>query len=218
MDARVRSVNVGHGRDGIGSRGRTTAIDKRAVPSIGVRDPGPKKGGLGSGVVGDDVVARKHHGGTRQAVYAVAREELDHWSAEIGRPLSDGTFGENLTTEGLDPDGAVVGERWQVGETVLEVCGPRVPCANFAAWMGEKGWVRRFVEHGRPGAYLAVVTPGTIRPGDTVTVLHRPDHGVTVSLVLAAWFGDDEAARTVLDAGVLGEDDHAELAKATPAG
>ncbi|PKW27250.1 MOSC domain-containing protein [Phycicoccus duodecadis] len=215
MDARVRSVNVGHGREGIGSRGRTTGIDKRAVASIEVRDPGPKKGGLGSGVVGDDVLNHKHHGGTRQAVYAVAREELDHWAAEIGRPLSDGTFGENLTTEGLDPDGALVGERWQVGETVLEVCGPRVPCANFAAWMGEKGWVRRFVEHGRPGAYLAVVTPGTIRPGDTVTVLERPAHGITVSMVLAAWFGDDTTARIVLDAGVLGEDDHAELAKAT---
>ncbi|KRE62221.1 MOSC domain-containing protein [Nostocoides sp. Soil756] len=215
MGARVRSVNIGHGRDGIGSRGRVTGIDKRPVPSIEVRDPGPKRAGAGSGVVGDDVMNHKDHGGTRQAVYAVAREELDHWAAAIGRPLPDGAFGENLTTEGLDPDGAVVGERWQVGETVLEVCGPRVPCANFAAWMGEKGWVRRFVEHGRPGAYLAVLTPGTIRPGDVVTVIERPAHGITVSTVLAGWFGDEDAARTVLDAGVLGEDDHAELAKAT---
>ncbi len=113
MAARIRSVNVGSPRPGIGAKGRVSAIDKRPVGSIEVRDPGPKKGGLGSGVVGDDVVARQHHGGTQQAVYAVAREELDWWGRELGRDLRDGMFGENLTTEGLDVDGALVGERWR---------------------------------------------------------------------------------------------------------
>ena len=213
MSARVRSVNVGGSREGIGSRGRATAIDKRPAGAVEVRDPGPKHGGLGSGVVGDDVVARRHHGGSRQAVYAVAREELDHWGRELGRDLTDGTFGENLTTEGLDVDGALVGERWRVGEVVLEVTGPRVPCANFAAWMGEKRWVARFVEHGRPGAYLAVVEPGTITAGDVVEVLSRPEHDVTVPAVLRAWFGDLEEGRRVLDAAVLGPAEHAELAR-----
>ena len=128
-----------------------------------MRDPGPKRGGLGSGVVGDDVVSRKHHGGSRQAVYAVAREELDWWGATLGRELVDGMFGENLTTQGLDVDAAVVGERWRVGSALLEVTGPRIPCATFRAWMGEPGWVRRFTERGRTGAYLAVVERG---PGE----------------------------------------------------
>ncbi len=211
MSALVRSVNVGAPREGIGSKGRTTGIDKRPTTRIEVRDPGPRKGGLGSGVVGDEVCARRHHGGSRQAVYAVAREELDHWGDELGRPLTDGTFGENLTTEGLDVDGALVGERWRVGDVVLEVAGPRIPCANFAAWMGEKGWVRRFVAHGRPGAYLAVVRAGSVEPGQPVAVVSRPEHGITVSTVLAAWFGDTEAARRVLAAGVLAEDEHREL-------
>ncbi|MBR7743505.1 MOSC domain-containing protein [Phycicoccus sp. BSK3Z-2] len=211
MQARVRSVNVGSAREGIGSKGRTTAIDKRPAARVEVRDPGPKKGGLGSGVVGDEVVARRHHGGSRQAVYAVAREELDHWGREIGRDLPDGTFGENLTTEGLDVDGAIVGERWRVGDVVLEVTGPRVPCANFAAWMGERAWVRRFVERGRPGAYLAVVEPGAVTPGTPVEVLGRPDHGITVPTVLRAWFGDRDEAGRVLAARVLGEAEHREL-------
>jgi MOSC domain-containing protein YiiM len=202
-------VNVGAPREGIGSRGRATAIDKRPTGRIEVRDPGPKRGGLGSGVVGDDVCSRRHHGGTRQAVYAVAREELDHWSRELGRTLTDGTFGENVTTEGLDVDGARVGERWRVGEVILEVTRPRIPCANFAAWMGEKGWVKRFVGHGRPGAYLAVVSPGRLEPGQLVEVESRPDHDVTVADVLGAWFGDTELARRVLAAGVLDEAEHA---------
>lgn len=211
MSARIRSVNVGAPREGIGSKGRTTGIDKRPTSRVEVRDPGPRQGGLGSGVVGDEVCARRHHGGSRQAVYAVAREELDHWGRELGRTLTDGTFGENLTTEGLDVDGALVGERWRVGEVVLEVAGPRVPCANFAAWMGEKGWVRRFVARGRPGAYLAVVEPGWVEPGQPVHVVARPEHDITVPTVLRAWFGDTDEARRVLAAGVLAEAEAAGL-------
>ena len=211
MQPRVRSVNVGGARDGILPRGGETAIDKRPVASVEVRDPGPKRGGLGSGVVGDDVVSRKHHGGSRQAVYAVAREELDWWGAMLGRDLVDGMFGENLTTEGVDVDGAVVGERWRVGTALLEVTGPRIPCATFRAWMGERGWVRRFTERGRTGAYLAVVEPGTVSAGDAVEVLGRPSHGITVPEVFRAFTGDDELAARVLTADVLGGDDRAWL-------
>ena len=211
MQPVVRSVNVGTPRSGIRPRGRMTAIDKRPVDAVEVRDPGPKRGGLGSGVVGDEVVTRKHHGGSTQAVYAVAREELDWWGAELGRDLADGMFGENLTTAGLDVDGSVVGERWRVGSTVLEVTGPRVPCATFAAWMGERGWVRRFSERGRTGAYLAVVEPGVVTAGDAVDVVDRPAHGITVPEVFRAFMGDAGLAARVLEARVLGDDDHAAL-------
>lgn len=214
MQPHIRSVNVGTPRPGIGARGRTSAIDKRPVASVEVRDPGPKRGGLGSGVLGDDVVSRKHHGGSGQAVYAFAREELDRWGEELGRDLHDGMFGENLTTEGLDVDGAVVGERWRVGSALLEVSGPRIPCANFAAWMGERAWVRRFTEHGLTGAYLAVVEPGTITVGDRVEVRDRPAHGIVVPRVFRAFVGDLEAAREVLAAGVLRPEDHADLERA----
>ena len=124
-----------------------------------------------------------------------------------GRDLADGMFGENLTTQGLDVDGAVVGERWRVGSAVLEVSGPRIPCATFAAWMGERGWVRRFTERGRTGAYLAVVEPGLVSTGDGVEVLGRPSHGITVPEVFRAYTGDDALADRVLAEGILeGED------------
>lgn len=211
MQPVVRSVNVGGARGGIRPRGGDTAIDKRPVAAIEVRDPGPKRGGLGSGVLGDDVVSRKHHGGSKQAVYAVAREELDWWGAELGRDLRDGIFGENVTTTGLDVDGAVVGERWRVGSALLEVAGPRIPCATFAAWMGERGWVRRFTERGRTGAYLAVIEPGVLTAGDAVEVVARPDHSITVPEVFRAFMGDDELATRVLVAGVLGGEDQHDL-------
>ena len=95
-----------------------------------------------------------------------------------------------------------------MGSAVLEVTGPRIPCATFAAWMGERAWVRRFTERGRTGAYLAVVEPGVVTAGDAVEVVDRPSHGITVPEVFRAFTGDDEAGGAGARAGVLGAADH----------
>lgn len=211
MIASVLSVNVG-GAEPVPGLKRPSGIRKRPVERIEVRDPGPKHGGLGSGVVGDAIVSRKHHGGETQAVYAVAREELDRWGRELGRELPDGMFGENLTTSGLDVDAAEVGEQWRVGLTLLEVCGPRVPCATFALHMAEPRWVRRFTEHGRTGVYLAVREAGVIDRGDPIEVVHRPGHGLTVPMFFRAAMGDRGLAEVFLDARVLPEAEHDWLA------
>lgn len=210
MTSRVHSVNTGRATSGIINR--PTGIDKHPVDEIAVLDPGPKGVGA-SGVQGDTVVNLRHHGGTNQAVYAVALEELDWWAADLGRELPPGTFGENLTTSGFDVDASVVGEQWRVGSSVvLTVTGPREPCATFGAHMGVRGWVRAFAARGRTGAYLAVTQPGTIRAGDTIQVIWRPAHGITVPEVFRAWMGDRYLARTVLAEGVMPDKEHAKLA------
>lgn len=210
--ARIRSVNSGGLRHLSGVRGRT-AILKEAVAAVDVRPPGPKRGGLGSGVVGDEIGHRQHHGGDIQAVYAVAREELDWWARELDRDLPDGWFGENLTIEGYDVDAALLGERWHIGSAVLEVTAPRIPCHTFATHMGIRDWVKRFSARGRTGAYLAVLEPGTIHPGDDLVIGHRPDHPFTVPDHFRACLGDQRLAREILDAGVLRPEEHAWLAK-----
>ncbi|MFE8921240.1 MOSC domain-containing protein [Streptomyces rochei] len=164
-----------------------TGIDKRPVEgAVRVTAPGSKGTGA-SGLAGDVVCDTHHHGGTDQAVYAVAREDLDDWERELGRPLPNGSFGENLTTAGVDVSGALIGERWRIGPgLVLEVTSGRIPCRTFQGHLGEKRWVKRFTEKAAPGAYLRVVEPGEIRAGDPVEVVHRPGHGVTVALQFRA--------------------------------
>ncbi|WP_327372071.1 MOSC domain-containing protein [Streptomyces sp. NBC_01217] len=164
-----------------------TGIDKRpADGAVRVTDPGPKGTG-GSGLAGDTVADLRHHGGSDQAVYAFAREELDVWERELGRPLANGAFGENLTTSGLDVSGARIGERWRIGpDLVLEVSSSRIPCRTFAGHLDEKGWVKRFTRAAAPGAYLRVIEPGEIRAGDPVEIVYRPDHDVTVALEFQA--------------------------------
>jgi MOSC domain-containing protein YiiM len=211
VPAVVRSVNAGSPEPVPGLK-RPSGIRKRPVDVIDVRDPGPKRGGLGSGVVGDAIISRKHHGGSTQAVYAVAREELDWWAEHLERELPDGMFGENLTTAGLEVDTAEVGELWQVGSTLLEVCGPRTPCATFAKHMGERAWVRRYAERGLTGAYLAVREAGPIRPGDPVEVVHRPGHGLRLPMYFRALMGDKELAGVLVRSGLLPQAEHDWLA------
>ncbi len=182
---RVLSVNVGLPEDQPwAGRLRRTAIRKApAAGPVAVRT---------LGLHGDEVADTKHHGGPYQAVYAFAQEDYDHWSRELGEVVPPATFGENLTTAGLDVNEAVLGERWRVGTTLLEVVDVRIPCQVFKAWMGVSGfdhraWVRRFTAHGRPGPYLRVLEEGVLRAGDPILVEHRPAHGVSVSMMFRAF-------------------------------
>ena len=201
--AHLLSVNVGVVRPSRVRREMPTAIDKHAHDGpVAVRAPGDRATGLGSGLVGDHIGDPRHHGGDGQAVYAFAREELDSWEGRLDRPLRNGMFGENLTTTGIEVSEAVIGERWQVGDTVvLQVTGPRIPCGRFRAHMGERGWLKTFTAVARSGAYLSVVTPGTVAAGDDITVVHQPDHGVTAMLAFRALLLEPELLPSLLDAG-----------------
>ena len=170
-----------------------TAIDKR-----------PAEGPLTVrrlGVHGDVQANRVHHGGPDKAVYAFADEDAAHFGAMLGYPVTPGLFGENLRTSGLDVTGAVIGERWRVGGAlVLEVTMPRTPCATFQRRLREPRWVARFQQEGRPGAYLRVTTTGPIAAGDEITVLDRPEHGVTIGDCFAGLSAAQ--ARALLDSPV----------------
>jgi MOSC domain-containing protein YiiM len=158
---------------------KLTAIDKRAV-SFAV-PVGPY--GLG----GDLVKDIRHHGGLDQAVYAYADEDAAWWASELGREITPGLFGENLRTTGVDVTGAEIGERWRIGDggLVVEVTDPRTPCGTFQRRMGEENWIRRFTEHGAPGAYLRVVSEGPVTAGDALEIVHRPGSGITIGTVFA---------------------------------
>jgi len=210
--ATLLSVNLGTARHNPAERGGLTGIDKR--PTTGpVPVSAPPARGVG-GLTGDTVASEAHHGGPDQAVYAYAREDLDDWAADLGRPLHNGIFGENLTTSGMDVTGALIGERWRVGDTVvLEVSAPRIPCDTFARWMAEEGWVTRFTRKARPGAYLRVVTRGAVRAGDPVVRLSRPDHDVTVALTFRALTLEPELLPRVLAAAALAEKHRAVIAR-----
>lgn len=191
MTGRVVAVNVAVVRNDPFTRekGGRSGIDKRPVDGpVHMRH---------DGVSGDTICDTANHGGPDQAVYAYAAEDLAFWGAELGRVILPGGVGENLTLSGVDCNGAVIGERWQVGAALLQVRGPRIPCQVFAGFLDVRGFVKRFVAAGRPGSYLSVERAAPVEAGDTVVVLDRPSHGVTTADVMAAMTGDRDQVPAV---------------------
>src|SRR5690606_28400958 len=130
---RVLAVCVVHAELTVPGRVGRSAIDKRPVTG--------RVRAQRLGLDGDHVCNTRDHGGVHQAVYGYADEDAANWSAELGRELPVGWFGENLRIAGLPLSDAVIGTRCTVGEAVFEVSGPRVPCATFGHWAGEPQWV-----------------------------------------------------------------------------
>ena len=183
MAGTVLSVNVGRPQTYDTAKGLvTTAIWKQPVDGR-VRT-------IGVNLEGDDQADRVNHGGWHKAIYAYAREDVLYWEDLLGRELGPGSMGENLTIAGIDPNEALIGERWAVGSTILEVSEPRSPCYRLGLRHGDVTLPRRFVTAQRPGTYLRIIQQGDIGAGDRIEVLERPEHDVTVRLAFQAWLVD----------------------------
>jgi MOSC domain-containing protein YiiM len=210
---KVLSVNVGVPRSNPAKKLAMTGIDKRPVDDpVYVRAPGPKTTGLHSGLVGDPIGDVRSHGGNDQAVYAYAREDYDWWENDLGRELAAGAFGENLTTTGVDVNGALIGEIWRIGaELELQPTFGRIPCATFQARMEEPRWLKRFTQVNRTGAYFRVVTPGHVRAGDEIEIVYRPVKSVSIAEAFGVYMLDPSSLARLLDAEGLPDDLRAEV-------
>ncbi len=184
MSARVISINITsvvHQGEWTGSEGRT-GIDKRSVD-------GPIEF-KNNGLVGDRIIDTNVHGGYDQAVYAYAREDVQWWEKEINEEIPAGRFGENLTTDGIDVNAALVGEQWKIGSVILEVSQPRIPCRVFAGFWKRATLIKDFTQAGRPGAYLRIIQEGSAQAGDAIEVIYKPDHEISISDLFSAKSGE----------------------------
>ncbi len=157
---------------------------------------------------GDDQADRSVHGGPDKAIYAYGVDDYRFWSAELSRDVGAGSFGENLTIDGLDVSGALVGERWQIGTAIFEVSQPRVPCYKLGIRMEDPTFPRRFAAAERPGAYLRIVREGTVGASDDVSVIYRPRHGLTAALVARAYHADRTLVPRLLEVPELSSSWH----------
>jgi MOSC domain-containing protein YiiM len=188
---KVLSVNVGTAREfQYAGRPARSAIWKSPVAGrIAVR---------GVNLAGDEQADRGAHGGPDKVVYAYAVEDARWWQQQIGRPFEYGEFGENPTTEGIEVNDALVGERLQIGTSVLEVSEPRIPCWRLGVRMSDKQFPRRFTEALRPGAYLRLIVEGSVGAGDEIRVVDRPDHDLTIRDVFRIYTRDREEVSRLL--------------------
>jgi MOSC domain-containing protein YiiM len=132
------------------------------------------------GIVGDRIVNRKHHGGRDQAVYIEGAVDLAWWETELGIPLPPGTFGENLVIDGIASSDIAVGDRFEIGDVLMEITSARMPCVTFALRMDDPKFVKRYTKAARPGAYARVLQPGTLTAGDPVS--YAPYQGERITM------------------------------------
>lgn len=133
------------------------------------------------GLEGDVIVSKKHHGGPDQAIYVYGTADYEWWSRQLGKEISPGTFGENLTISELESAQFNIGDYLDIDEVTLQVTAPRIPCGTFAARMGDPQWVKRFRQAERPGLYCRVIKAGFIEAGEAVSVERYA--GETISIV-----------------------------------
>ncbi len=194
---RVLSVNVGRPAQLSVRSGRPV------MSAIGKAPVSGRVRVAGVNLAGDDQADRRVHGGPDKAVYAYAAEDSAWWSGELGREVPPGAFGENLTVEGVDVSGAIIGERWRIGTVELEVAQPRLPCFKLGLRFGDPKMLKRFAQAGRPGAYLRIVAEGELAAGDEIEVSDRPEHGVTIAQVSRAIMLDETLLRAAAAAPEL---------------
>ena len=187
---KVISVNIGQPTAvHVGNRMSVSGIRKHPVPG--------RVNVTASGLDGDHVHDRKHHGGVDQAVYVYTREDYDHWNDLLGRTLEPGTFGENVLISGLESAGVGIGERFRMGHALLEVTAARIPCGTLGARMEDAGFVKRFARERRPGFYARVLEPGDVGRGDDVTREAALAGAPTVADVFDLWFAGERDRETL---------------------
>ncbi|MCZ6863818.1 MAG: MOSC domain-containing protein, partial [Alphaproteobacteria bacterium] len=133
------------------------------------------------------------HGGAFRAVYVYSHENYDYWAKELGRDdFVIGQFGENFTVEGMLDDDVCVGDVFRIGDALVEVSQPRIPCYKLALKMGIEGFQKRFLESGRVGFYLRVLEEGELGAGDEVVLVKKDQRGMSVSAVNNLLYFDKE--------------------------
>ncbi len=138
------------------------------------------------GLEGDVQVNKEHHGGKDQAVYFYSKEDYEFWEAKLGKKLEYGIFGENLCIEGVSSKDVCVGDRFRIGDVLLEATGPRIPCSVFAARMNDIAFGKKFIKAGRAGFYCRVINEGKVLVGDEVSMSKAKD-SITMKELSDLW-------------------------------
>jgi MOSC domain-containing protein YiiM len=149
------------------------------------------------GLAGDVIVSKKHHGGPDQAVYIYGAADYEWWSKELGMEIAPGTFGENLTISELESAQFNVGDYLHVGEVILQVTAPRIPCGTFATRMDDPQWVKRFRHAERPGLYCRVTQEGFVKAGDAVSIENYPGETISILQMFRDYYDRDKSEETL---------------------
>ena len=137
------------------------------------------------GLEGDQVADTRVHGGLEQSVLAYPACHYRQWRSELGiAEMGPGGFGENLCVTGLDETSVCIGDQYQVGDALLEVSLPRLPCASINRRWRDTSLAQEVGRLSRTGWYFRVLREGEVCAGDRLERIAHPMTEWTVAKVL----------------------------------
>ncbi len=182
MNPIIQSIFVGQPK---------TITDERGTWTSSIyRDPVNKPVTIQiSGLVGDKVT-QSYHGGPDAAICVYVQDNYQFWNAQYNMNLPAGSFGENFTLAHINEDDICVGDIVRVGTAVIQVTGPRIPCANLARRIGRPDWVKLTIRENRTGFYMRVLESGTAAPGDAWNLQERLNPTGTIPAINRCFYLD----------------------------
>jgi MOSC domain-containing protein YiiM len=134
------------------------------------------------------------HGGQDKAVYAYPSEHYPFWKTQLpGVELPWGSFGENLTTSGLDEQAVYIGDRFAIGSAEVVVTQPRLPCFKLNLKFGRDDMVKRFLASHFTGFYFRVLREGEVGAGDEIVPVHQDENRVSVRDIVSLYLGETDS-------------------------
>ncbi|WP_047420580.1 MOSC domain-containing protein [Cellulophaga sp. Hel_I_12] len=158
----------------------------------------------------DTVIDRKHHGGENKACFLFSADQYTYWKALYPNLSWDwGMFGENLTVEGLDEDTLRIGDIYTLGSALVQITQPREPCYKLGIRFENQQIIQQYVEHQFPGAYVKILSTGSVKKGDEMQLVTQSKSTLTINQYYKFLFAknkDPETIQLILDNDALPAD------------
>ena len=172
--AKIQSINVALPSQVILSNGKPMRSGIIKKPVIGMIYMDEK------GLLGDGSADKVHHGGPDKAVCVYSLDHYSFWENELGRKLSPGAFGENLSVSNLDERSTHIGDIYRIGEVEVQVAQPRQPCHKLNKVFRYQAMACKVQTTGYSGFYMRVLKPGWVEPGMMLELVHADSENFSV--------------------------------------
>jgi MOSC domain-containing protein YiiM len=185
-----------------------TLTDERGTWTSSIyRDPVTGTVELQPGGLVGDKAAQPYHGGPDADVCVHLLDHYRFWQTHYGIDVRPGFVGENFTLDQIHEEEVCAGDIVRVGTAMVQVSGPRVPCANLARRIGRDDWVKLTIRENRTGFYLRVLEAGLVQPGDRWLLEERLNPAGSIPALNRCMYLDFDAvyAQQVLQMEGLGE-------------
>ncbi|WP_027136945.1 MOSC domain-containing protein [Gaetbulibacter saemankumensis] len=130
----------------------------------------------------DEVSDKKVHGGEFKACYLFSKSNYEYWrNLYPNLDWNNGMFGENITIDHMDETQIHIGDIYKLGETLVQITQPREPCYKLGIKFESQEVLQQFINHSKPGTYVKVLEPGSVKTGDTFTLIKSAESSISIA-------------------------------------